>query len=1595
MSETATRLTRASEPVESHAAQSESKTDTACDSLLGTVKSTFDPFKQTFSSEGGAIHHVSEAVNALASLQSMPSQLLNTGIAQIPLLDKMPGMPAATIGVPHLGTPHAHAHPPSSGFPLPSVGLTIGSGCLSVLIGGIPAARVLDIGYAPTCGGLTPYFDIQTGSSNTFIGGMRAARMGIDMTRHCNPMGHVGHSGGKAASAAEKSEEVASEAAQVTGRAKLLGRAGKAWRAGNAALGPASGAVTAADDVSQGEIAAAAMMAAQTAADLAFMMLSNLMGKDPGIEPSMGTLLMGDPSVLIGGFPMPDSQMMWHGAKHGIGKRVRPKLPKWTQKLACEMFGEPVSAVTGEVENDFIDYETDDVVPFRWGRHYSSGWHNRDGVLGYGFRHTWQHELRLLRTRVVYIDPRGTEYTFDRVPGGAYRSHFQGYELEQVDGRHFIVRHDVEGHLAFERTSAADQTAQCVGHIRDGAHSVLYWNGRRLGKVTQANEHGQVRRTIAFKYDLLGRMVEIALTNVDGHVSRIAQYAYDANGCLVICRNALGATTSCIYNGNRQITRLIDANGYSFIYRYDIEGRCIESRGQDGLWHVRLQYHPGRTIVTESDGGKWTVVYNQAGTITRVINPYGDAAEYLLGANGRIESEIDSGGRVVIWLYSSRGRNTGRVDQWGNLWPVKDKKPVLPHRLPRTVPCTPLELLWGEIAPSQLSEKILLPLRISKVAESILGSGASPRANLVKLRDAAGRVVERTDELGNTEYLQRDAAGNVIQRSDTSSRNYRYDIASWNLRVAEWDPMGNTISYRYTAKQQIEAIVDANGNESSYAYDKKGRITSVIRHGVVRETYSYDAADLLTEKLDGAGKILLKFEPGNSGLYSKRILASGETHVFDYDARGNTIKASTNEHEVTLAYDIARYRTADKRDGYGIEHAYLRGRLVSTTYLSRFTVYYESVDEHEVRIHTPDGGCHRLMRDEDGKVLLAAANGTHILSGFDNAKRCIGQVVWNRQRDEQPLSIEYRYSATGELQRIASSTGNWKQYRYDAAHRLIEENLNGNALRRFEYDRGGNLLSTPTVTWMRYIEGNRLANSSIGTFRYNDRNHLTEFMRSDGVCITYHYNSLDLLVKVGWSDRSDVWSAGYDGLCRRIYQAYDGKRTDYYWDGDRIAAELVADGRLRLYVYINELSLVPFLFIDYPSADADPENGQAYLVCSDQVGLPRWIEDSGGSSVWVAADVDPYGVLKVADGNAITYNLRFPGHYFDSATGLHYNRFRSYSPELGRYLQTDPIGQSGGINLYAYLTNPLANVDVLGLTGCPDRNTAGDNENNSETPKIKEEAPPEEPPPLAERPSPPALPDIHVGSNLSRSDVAPLLDREMRRAVYEQKKYDESPEVSAWRDSLKQRQKYHQEKYDALKGAGDPGERRFHHEEAKKFKDASWAERSSESKIFEGAYDPKTGRLVVRRSGDRASKDHINMSDESQFPATDRGRAKNPPGHCGMPRAAEEIQSGRKTMGMSKDDDIYVANGGYGYRNDKNGPYYYHKNACWNCGGPPGTPGKDESILKLNPQLKPAGNLPPNASPIARTARIRHGSNLGFPNEETRIPDRVMENGIN
>lgn len=110
-----------------------------------------------------------------------------------------------------------------------------------------------------------------------------------------------------------------------------------------------------------------------------------------------------------------------------------------------------------------------------------------------------------------------------------------------------------------------------------------------------------------------------------------------------------------------------------------------------------------------------------------------------------------------------------------------------------------------------------------------------------------------------------------------------------------------------------------------------------------------------------------------------------------------------------------------------------------------------------------------------------------------------------------------------------------------------------------------------------------------------------------------------------------------------------------------------------------------------------------FYVHTDHINTPRQLINEAGAIVWTGESA-PFGESMVeedpdGDGKLVKFNMRFPGQYLDSATGLHYNYFRDYDSSLGRYIQSDPIGLNGGINTYAYVGgNPVSNVDPLGLS---------------------------------------------------------------------------------------------------------------------------------------------------------------------------------------------------------------------------------------------------------------------------------------------------------
>jgi RHS repeat-associated protein len=124
-----------------------------------------------------------------------------------------------------------------------------------------------------------------------------------------------------------------------------------------------------------------------------------------------------------------------------------------------------------------------------------------------------------------------------------------------------------------------------------------------------------------------------------------------------------------------------------------------------------------------------------------------------------------------------------------------------------------------------------------------------------------------------------------------------------------------------------------------------------------------------------------------------------------------------------------------------------------------------------------------------------------------------------------------------------------------------------------------------------------------------------------------------------------------------------------------------------------------------------------YAVHTDHLNTPRRLTQSNKQVAWQWAFsafgdeqpttaknrfVDPAstpnaGSTTVAD---VTFNLRYPGQYFDRESNLHYNWMRSYRSQDGRYTQADPIDLQGGWNKFAYAEqNPLSITDPMGLMG--------------------------------------------------------------------------------------------------------------------------------------------------------------------------------------------------------------------------------------------------------------------------------------------------------
>ncbi|MDH3691233.1 MAG: hypothetical protein OEU36_17450, partial [Gammaproteobacteria bacterium] len=211
------------------------------------------------------------------------------------------------------------------------------------------------------------------------------------------------------------------------------------------------------------------------------------------------------------------------------------------------------------------------------------------------------------------------------------------------------------------------------------------------------------------------------------------------------------------------------------------------------------------------------------------------------------------------------------------------------------------------------------------------------------------------------------------------------------------------------------------------------------------------------------------------------------------------------------------------------------------------------------------------------------------------------------------------------------------------------------------------LLSTtgPTAkTYSHDLAGN-VTSDGIHSYGYDDRGRLVDV---DSGATTYQHNGQGQRVK---KDNSTITLFVYDevgGLIGEYDSAGVVGQETVWFNGAPVA---VLEGASVYYVHTDHL-------------------GSPRVISDGNTPIWRWQSDPFGST---APDEDPDG-----DATMFTYNLRFPGQYYDAETGLNYNYFRTYDPSIGRYLESDPIGLHGGLNSFAYTEgNPLLSKDPFGL----------------------------------------------------------------------------------------------------------------------------------------------------------------------------------------------------------------------------------------------------------------------------------------------------------
>ncbi|MDD2707700.1 MAG: DUF6531 domain-containing protein [Verrucomicrobiae bacterium] len=753
--------------------------------------------------------------------------------------------------------------------------------------------------------------------------------------------------------------------------------------------------------------------------------------------------------------------------------------------------------------------------------------------------------------------------------------------------------------------------------------------------------------------------------------------------------NALGFGSASHQDSQFRTVRTVNARGFSTWNAYDVANTNVlsqnnllaETNALGKVWQYRYNDQNQRIMVVDPLSHTNRFGYDSRGnlvTVTNALNREVTCLEYT--TNGLISASIDARGNTNRFYRNEWGMVTNRMDALGRSWLTEYNGAGYPAR---------------SVDP--------------------LGNSSSVAYN------NNNKPVAVTNALGQVTRFEYSDMSDLTKVTDANNNSVHFTYDLLQRRTSIKNAMNNETRFVFDAESNLTTLTNALNQVYTYTFDAANQTKTFTYPDNSKETYNLDPNGNLIAVTNRAGQVIKATYDAGDRLNKRTYVQAGDDVVFDYDfdaanrlVRATRLLGANAQWAVTNKYDRADRLTHQQQGPYGVGFSYdLNSNEKKLVYPSGLEIKY--LHNRNNALSQIQSGTNGVMlakyaRDAAGQVTKRTqANGVETICRHNAAGYVTNMVVRSTAGGTTNvlMRMTYGFDNVGNRLWVKNKNGRGDVYQYNANYEVtgvkynVKNPADGYAAATnpsrtviYNLDAVGNRTSvTDNGTNTLYTINNLNQYTAVGSqnLSYDGKGNLT----GDGTW-TFSYDHDNNLV--GASKTGATATYQRDALGRRISKTVNGVTITYIYAGDDLIEERNADGTVKAQ-YIYEAG------IDWPVKAVI--GGVDYYFSQDILGNVIALTDASGNLVeqyWY----DIYGKPTIKDGSYQTLTTAktpflFTGREYDSETGLYHYRARAYSPDLGRFLQADPISFDGGdINLYRYCANdPINYKDPEGLEKNP------------------------------------------------------------------------------------------------------------------------------------------------------------------------------------------------------------------------------------------------------------------------------------------------------